>query len=133
MKLGYIIMYVEDVEKTVRFYEKAFGLLLTFFHEEKQYAEMDTGETTLAFASEELALSNGLTCHKNRISHTHAGFEIAFVTDDVIAAFEKALQTGAKAIVHPVQKPWGQIVAYVADNNGILVELCSPLGITNSD
>jgi lactoylglutathione lyase len=24
--------------------------------------------------------------------------------------------------------PWGQTVAYVRDNNGFLVELCTPMG-----
>ena len=45
MKLGYTILYVSDVEKTVAFYEAAFGLTRRFIHE-GGYAEMDTGETT---------------------------------------------------------------------------------------
>jgi hypothetical protein len=27
----------------------------------------------------------------------------------------------------PETKPWGQIVAYVRDNNGCIVEICSPI------
>lgn len=51
MKFGYTIMYVENVEQTVEFYEAAFGLSRRFIHE-GGYAEMDTGDTTLAFINE---------------------------------------------------------------------------------
>lgn len=31
----------------------------------------------------------------------------------------------AISVVKLTQKPWGQIVSYVKDNNGCLVEICS--------
>ena len=51
MRLGYVIIYVSDLEATVVFYEKAFGIARRFIHE-SGYAEMDTGATALAFATE---------------------------------------------------------------------------------
>jgi catechol 2,3-dioxygenase-like lactoylglutathione lyase family enzyme len=42
MKFGYTILYVKDVEKTVAFYESAFGLKRKFVNE-SGYGEMDTG------------------------------------------------------------------------------------------
>ena len=60
MKFGYAILYVKDVEKTVTFYESAFGLKRKFVHE-SGYGEMDTGETMLAFVSVDLATSNGVS------------------------------------------------------------------------
>lgn len=65
MKLGYTILYVKDVKQTIDFYQRAFALKLKFIHESSQYAEMDTGETTLAFASETLAQSHGITFKAN--------------------------------------------------------------------
>ena len=56
------------------------------------------------------------------------GVEVAFTTGDVAAAYDKALAAGAKSVSKPEQKPWGQTVAYVRDNNGFLVELCTPMG-----
>ena len=53
MKLGYIIIYVSDVPKTVTFYETAFNLKRRFIHESHLYAEMETGSTALAFAGTE--------------------------------------------------------------------------------
>lgn len=127
MKLGYTILYVEDVTKTIDFYQRAFSLKLKFVHESNQYAEMETGETTLAFASEALAQSNGVSIRPNRGGEPAAGFEIALVTTAVAAAFEKAVRAGAKEIAPPMAKPWGQTVAYVTDLNGILVEICEPI------
>lgn len=127
MKLGYTILYVENVSATVEFYQKAFGLNLLFIHESLTYAEMDTGTTKLAFASFELAKMHGFELSHltdKKISHP---FELAFVTDDVVAAYETALKNGASALKVPEEKPWGQIVGYVKDCNDYLVELCSPI------
>ena len=127
MKLGYTILYVKDVPRAVAFYEDAFGLSRRFVHEAGLYAEMDTGSTTLAFAANGLAKSN-LPCgfEENDPKRPPAGFELAFITDDVQAAYERALAAGAIPISTPLAKPWGQIVAFVRDRDGIVVELCTP-------
>lgn len=41
MKLGYVIFYVPDVEATLAFYEKAFGLKISFV-DETRYGELET-------------------------------------------------------------------------------------------
>lgn len=126
MQLGYVIIYVEDVAATVKFYEKAFGLKLRFAHESGAYAEMETGQTALAFVSEKMIQASH-SFRPNRASGEQAGVEIALVTENVQPQFEKALKAGAISISEPEQKPWGQIVSYVRDNNGFLVEICSPI------
>lgn len=128
MELGYVIMYVPDVEKAVTFYETAFSLKRKFVHDSGDYAELDTGATALAFASEKLRSLNEVETADNRIEYKPAGIEIALVTHDVDAAYQRAIAHGATAYKKPSQKPWGQVVAYVRDLNGCLVELCSPLG-----
>ena len=127
MKLGYAILYVKDVPRSVAFYEDAFGLRRSFVHEAGMYAEMDTGATTLSFAANGLAKSN-LPCgfRENNPGEQPGGFEIAFTTDDVNAAYDRALAAGATALAPPATKPWGQIVAFVRDKDGIVVELCTP-------
>lgn len=127
MKLGYIIIYVPDVPKAIEFYEKAFGLARKFIHE-GGYGELITGETTLAFASEELRANNGVETLDNRIASIAAGVEIAFVTEDVQKMYDHAVAAGAHPYKNPESKPWGQIVGYVRDLNGFLVEICSPVG-----
>ena len=126
MKFGYTILYVKDVEKAVAFYESAFGLKRKFVHE-SGYGEMDTGETKLAFASVELATSNGVSFIPANPEGPAPSVEVAFVTDDVQAAFGVAVKAGAVPVAEPKQKPWGQTVGYVRDINGFLIEICSPV------
>lgn len=128
MRFGYTIIYVENVKSTIDFYQRAFSLPLLFIHESEHYAELDTGNTKLAFASNQMAEMNGLNIHPNTKNNLSAGIEIAFITDNVAAAFRQACKAGAKSIKAPEQKPWGQLVAHVLDCNGVIVELCSPIG-----
>ena len=128
---GYTILYVEDVAATLDFYEQAFGLARRFFHDEggKSYGELETGATRLAFASLSLAEEH---LGRRPVTSDPAGaplaFEIALVTDDVDALYNRALGAGAAAVSAPAVKPWGQTVAYVRDRSGYLVELCTAVG-----
>ena len=128
MRFAYTIAYVRDVERSVTFYEQAFGLQRRFVDESGQYGEMETGETTLAFACTELGASNlpgGI--RRNDPAEPPAGVEIAFVTEDVDATFRSVLEAGATRVAEPKTKPWGQIVAYVRDPDGVLVEIGSQM------
>ncbi len=126
MHLGYIIIYVAEVPTTVSFYEKAFGLKRRFIHESSQYAEMETGQTILAFANEDFVMASH-QFRPNRQKEQAAGAEIAFVVDNVEQQFKRAIDSGATEILKPAQKPWGQIVSYVRDNNGFIVEICNAI------
>lgn len=127
MKLGYTLLYVNDVEKTMNFYKKAFGLKKSFLHESNQYGEMVTGETKLGFVQHKVASSHGFKYEKVSSKSKIPGFELGLVTEDVEKAFGKAVKAGAKSVSKPKQKPWGQTVSYVRDCNGFLVEICSPM------
>jgi catechol 2,3-dioxygenase-like lactoylglutathione lyase family enzyme len=128
MKLGYVILYVPDVHDAVEFYEQAFGLRRRFVHESGAYAEMETGETALAFASEDLAATHGFEFAATRADRVPPSFEVALVTEDVEARYAQSLEGGAVPVKSPERKPWGQTVSYVRDDNGYLVEICSPVG-----
>ena len=127
MRFGYTIIYVSDVESTMNFYKNVFNLEHNFLHESKQYGELNTGDTKIAFASNSLAQSNGVEFVQNEIKNAAAGFEIALLTDNVTQAYKHAVDNGAIAVKEPSKKPWGQEVAYVRDLNGILIEICSPM------
>ncbi len=127
MKLGYTIIYVADVGATVAFYTAAFGLTCRFQTPEGDYAEMETGAATLSFARDDLAQSHGFTYAPNRADLPAAGIEICLICDDVQAAFHRAIAQGGQVAAEPQVKPWGQVVAYLRDVNGVLVELATPL------
>ena len=88
---------------------------------------MDAGETKLAFASVEQAMSNGVSFVQTNSERPAPAVEVAFVTDDVQAEFAVAVKVGAVPVAEPKQKPWGQTVGYVRDLNRFLVEICSPM------
>jgi catechol 2,3-dioxygenase-like lactoylglutathione lyase family enzyme len=128
MRLGYVIVYVADVPATLEFYERAFGLRRRYLHETHTYGELETGPTALAFAAESLTALNGLRARPNRRDDDPAGAEVGLVTNDVAGAYQAAVLAGATPYQEPALKPWGQTVGYVRDNNGFLVEICSPVG-----
>jgi len=128
MRLGYLLLYVADVPKTVEFYERAFGLTRKMVHE-TGYAEMETGATTLGFVSHKAAEGLGMTYRKARREEPAPGVEVGLVTEDVAASYARAVEHGAEAVQAPEAKPWGQTVSYVRDLDGFLVEICSAAGV----
>jgi catechol 2,3-dioxygenase-like lactoylglutathione lyase family enzyme len=128
MKLGYTIAYVPDVTDSLQFFVQAFGFTQKFLHESGDYGELNTGETTLAFASHGLGELNFPAGHI-RASHSAQplGMEIALVTQDVQSAHSAALTHGATELSAPTAKPWGQVVSYLRAPDGLLIELCTPI------
>ncbi|WP_085899363.1 VOC family protein [Kiloniella majae] len=127
MQLAYTILYVQDVPATLDFYQKAFGLKQKMLHESGDYGELDTGQTILSFSS--LSLMKELGKKPASPQKEHPCFEIAFTTDNVSKAFDRALKSGAEPVQEPDKMPWGQTTAYVIDLNGFLVEICTPIDI----
>ena len=128
IKFAYTILYVRDVEKSIGFYEKAFGFERKFVTPEKDYGELLVGETILSFASHPLANSNfkdGFI--ESDLRNKPFGVEIGFTTDHVEETIHSAVQAGGVILEHPKTKPWGQVVAYLRDPDGFLIEICTPM------
>jgi uncharacterized glyoxalase superfamily protein PhnB len=121
MRYGATILYVADVGAALDFYERAFGLERAFVAEGGSYATLKSDGGMLAFATYDVAPDTDGTRDRP------AGFEVWLETEDVPAAYERAVAAGAEAVREPVTKPWGQVVAYVRDPNGTLVELGEPV------
>jgi uncharacterized glyoxalase superfamily protein PhnB len=128
IKFAYTILYVNDVTKSIEFYEKAFGFSRKFVTPENDYGELAVGETTLSFASISLAqsnLTNGFL--ESSLTEKPFGIEIGFTTENVEDVVAAAVQAGATIAENPKTKPWGQVVAYIRDIDGFLVEICTPM------
>lgn len=127
MKFGYTIIYVDDVRASLNFFEQAFGLKIRLYHD-SGYGELETGNTTLAFASHALGANNlpeGYIATNESVKPL--GIEIALITDSVPHAHQQAVMAGGISLQDPVDKPWGQTVSYIRCPDGTLVELCSPV------
>jgi predicted enzyme related to lactoylglutathione lyase len=128
VKFGYTVIWVEDVVKTVEFYEKAFGLVRRTLQDRGQsiWAEIETGNTTLAFSSSSEAqklFPGGF--HPSDPTQPPTLIQISFITPDVGSAYMRAIGAGAKALDAPKAHPGGQTIARVRDLNGVLVSLVS--------
>ncbi len=128
MKYTYTILYVENVSDTLVFYEKAFGFTKKFITPENDYGELNTGQTSIAFASIALGKSNFKNSFE-KISNAKKpfGVELAFTTENIEEDFQQAINYGATEFEPIKEKPWGQKVGYLRDNNGFLIEICTPI------
>lgn len=129
MRFAYTIAYVADVEASLAFFERAFGLARRFVAPGGGYGELQTGATALAFARHDVAHDSlggdYLAAERQALP---PGIEVGLVTDDVAGAVERAVAAGATLLKPPTVKPWGQTVAYVRSPCGLLVELCTAVG-----
>jgi predicted enzyme related to lactoylglutathione lyase len=124
-RFAYTTLVVADVARAARFYERAFGFELGHAHDEGDYAELATGETRLAFASDELAATHWPFAYTpNRPAGAPPAVELTLVVGDVDSVFARAVEHGAAAVVAPTEKPWGR-AAWVRDPDGILIQLAS--------
>lgn len=120
----YVILIVDDLERTLSFYTQVLGLRLG--HRSGAYAQLDTGTTRLGFYTRPAmaqALGSGLT----KPAADAAGFELGFKVADVDAAYAELTEKGAAAATPPRTRPWGQRTAYVRDPDGHLLELAQDL------
>ncbi len=124
-KLKYVILFVEDVAASRKFFSDAFGIPPGFVHESGDYGEMQSGETTLSFSSRRLMQQLGKNPGRPDVSAPV--FEIAFEVDDVTGALARARGAGATVVQEVRAEEWGQTTAYVRDPDGYLVEICSPV------
>lgn len=127
MKLSYTILYVQDVQASIDFYQAAFGLNLKFKHEGGDYAEMQTGETTLAFCGYDLADQVVGKPYQKPSCERPIASQLTLEPSDVKSAFEQAKTAGARVLCEPEIKPWNFEVAILQDPDGHLIELAKNL------
>jgi len=118
MKMKYTILYVNDVESSIHFYQQVLGFPIKLRVE--SYVEFDTGDAINSRQDVKEAL--GLPVPEaNQMSQT---FEIGFVVDDVEQTIASMKEKGVSIIKEPAKKTWGQTVAYVSDPDGHFIEIC---------
>lgn len=123
MQLHHIGIATEDAAVTAERYESAFGISVCH-HERLEEVEV----TFLALASGYLELvepiDDGST--KNFLAKHGPGLHhIAFETEDIQAALDRAASTGINLIdTEPRQGAWGHAIAFLHPNSldGVLVE-----------
>jgi lactoylglutathione lyase len=123
-------LIVSDVTHTVDFYERVFGFKLRYQHPSSGYAELETGETLLAFIAEafidQTALLGELPYGRSPVEADEAPPQVvARVTVNLAADWDRATEAGVAMVKLPEAKPWGQTTGYLRDCNGMIVEICT--------
>ena len=94
LSMKYVILYVNDFEKTMDFYKDILGLPIKM--QQDTYVEFDTGNITLSINTrKDVQELTGLYVPEGFA--TTQTFEVGFVVEDVVATIEtyvkKALQS----------------------------------------
>lgn len=126
MRFGATVLYVNDVLATIDFYKRAFGLVVRFHDEALGFAEMEAHGSILAIASHAIGEFLMPGVYSPPEGGRPAGVEIAFLTDDVPAAFARLIAEGASPIAAPKRMPWGLEVAYARAPDGTILGLSEP-------
>lgn len=115
-------LYAEDVENVVDFYTRL-GFVETYRYapdDEPWHVELKGAGLTLGVASPAAALAD----HDLQVSQDGAAMEIVLWCDDVDAAFELAIESGATPLRQPHDFQNGRLrVGWVSDPVGNPIEL----------
>ncbi len=121
----YVVLIVEDLDRTLHFYTEVLGLCLG--HRSGDYAQLNTGPTRLGFYARS-AMARTLGFPLKPSAADAPGFELGFKVPNVDEAFSELVAKGALPVAPPTTRPWGQRTAYVRDPDGHLIELAQDLG-----
>jgi lactoylglutathione lyase len=91
-----VIVFVEDVARSLAFYGEVVGAELDHFDEDGSYGELKSGIGFAAHGHVERHLD--VSFHRNEPGGLPSGFELEYAVDDVDAVFERAIDAGAKAV-----------------------------------
>ena len=126
-RLGWVIVYVPEIEAALAFYERAFGMTRRFAVD--TYGELDTGSTVARRSRPSRSAKQNFAGGVARPAADATPFnvELALVSTST-PPFAHAVESGATALAEPKDKPQGQRVGWVRDPFGTLIEIASPLG-----
>ncbi len=115
-----MILYVEDLERSVEFYRDVIGLPYKFT--DAGYAEFGTDGTR--FALYERRRAEWLT---GQAVTPGPAAEIVLVVEDVDACADRLAAQGVTVLSGPTDRPWGHRTVHVADPDGFVVEFAQEI------
>jgi lactoylglutathione lyase len=122
-RLGYAIVYVSDLERSVAFYRDVVGLPFRFSSE--TYAEFATeGAKFALYARGHLQELIGRDAPVGQAPWPQG--EVAFLVEDVDAEHERLIASGAAVLMPPTDRDWGERTMHLLDPDGFVVELTRP-------
>lgn len=112
------VLYVADIERSLRLYRDAFGMTETYRFPRTgrpEHVEIRIGNTTLGLSNSAGLASHGMPPLRHGEGQP---FELAFGCDDVDAALPRLLAAGCQPVREPFDTAAGNRTAYVEDPDG---------------
>jgi predicted enzyme related to lactoylglutathione lyase len=103
MRLNYVIKFVSDMNRAVKFYRDVLGLPLKF--ESPGWSEFATGETILAL-------------HLASAKNTPGAVELGFTVPNVEEFHRNLVGKGVQFSMPPTKQDFGSVLAQFADSEG---------------
>jgi lactoylglutathione lyase len=121
-RLGYVILFVEDLERSVAFYRDVVGV--PFKLEGDGYVEFATqGARFGLYDRNRLGELTG----QGSEPPSSPGGEVVFLVEDVDAEAERLRRAGATILSGPLDRAWGHRTLHLLDPDGFVVELAGEI------
>ena len=123
--LGYVVLFVEDLDRALAFYVDKVGLPVRF--QDKGYAELAVEGSKLALLIRSRVAELTGDAHAGRPTPgAHEG-SVTLLVEDVNRVQRELAAHGVDFLGAPKDRPWGQRTAYFHDPDGHLIEIASNL------
>ena len=106
MQIGYVNVFVRDIEAAVAFYGGELGLTAVTTDTAFGYASFEAGAVSLGLAQTD----------DESIVGRHTG--VVFVIDDIDSAYADLSGKGVEFEMPPTEQPWGGTLALFKDPDG---------------
>jgi lactoylglutathione lyase len=121
-RVGYVILFVADLERSVGFYRDVVGLEFRLHGD--GYAEFATEGAR--FGLYDRSRLGELTGQEPAAGGGPGG-EVVFLVEDVDAEAERLRRAGAAILKGPVDRAWGHRTLHLRDPDGFVVELAQEI------
>jgi lactoylglutathione lyase len=121
-RVGYVILFVGDLERSIAFYRDLVGLPFRLHGD--GYAEFATGDTKFGLYDRNRL---GELIGREAAAGPGPGGEVVFLVEDVDAEAERLRGAGAAILKGPVDRVWGHRTLHVEDPDGFVVELAQEI------
>ncbi len=121
-QVGYVILFVGDLERSVAFYRDVVGLPFKLWGD--GYAEFATKGTRFGLYDRDRL---GELTGQGADAPGSPGGEVVFLVEDVDAEAARLRAAGATILRGPVDRAWGHRTLHLQDPDGFVVELAEEI------
>jgi lactoylglutathione lyase len=121
-RVGYVIVFVGDLERSVAFYRDVLGLPFRLYGD--GYAEFATDGARFGLYDRNRL---GELTGQDATAPGRPGGEVVFLVEDVDAEAARLAAAGARILRGPVDRPWGHRTLHLEDPDGFVVELAEEI------